>query len=290
MGFVRKLYHAGLRKYVRRSVSVERVEEQFLGRLGYPLNIESPKTFNEKLQWIKFHHITPLMNFVSDKLLLREYLEKKSQGQLLPSLYGVWDAPSQVEWDALPDQFVLKTNHDSGSVWVVKDKNNFDKKRFARKAKRSLRKLYGYDKGELNYLDITPQLFAEELLHDDHEDLLDYKFFCFHGEPQYIQVDFDRFTDHTRTFYDLEWNNLHFTTGCPLSQKTVERPACLDKMVSLARQLTDQFLFCRVDMYVCGETIKLGELTFFHGSGMERFSPSEWDRALGDKLQLPFER
>jgi hypothetical protein len=265
----------------------KRIAKQFEREVGYPLNLSNPETFNEKLNWLKVHYRNPLMPVCSDKYLVREYVENKKLGHILVPLLGAGDCFNELKWETLPDEFVLKTNHNSGGVWIIKNKTEVDTKVLGKEIDEKLSKKFGRLSHEWHYLDIKPKVLAEQYLADKKGELLDYKFFCFNGEPRYIQIDFDRFTNHTRTYYDLNWKNLRFSTGYPVSDREVERPKKFNEMFDAAKALSSGFPHVRVDLYHVNDRVYFGELTFFHEAGFKKFSDFEWDRKMGNLLQLP---
>jgi len=263
----------------------------FKERLGYELNFDAPETFNEKLQWLKIHCRKPEMAIMADKYRVRDYLNEKGYGRYANTVYGVYHSLQDIRehWDALPLQFVLKPNHWSSAVSIVRDKNAFDEKS-VKPLVDLLKKNYYYDSAscaEWPYKNIVPCIIAEKYLEDEQGGLLDYKVFCFNGRAHFIQVDVDRHTHHTRCFYDTAWQKQDFTTLYPLYGGAVDKPCLLADMLAIAESLSADFAHMRVDFYHPGPTeLILGELTFFHGGGVEPFLPREWDLKMGALLDL----
>ncbi|MCT4552201.1 MAG: glycosyl transferase [Alphaproteobacteria bacterium] len=269
---------------------VKELKKLFLKRKGYKLDLKNPKTFSEKVQWLKYYtKNNSTMRLCADKHLVRDYIASKGFEDILVKSYGVWDKLEDIEWNKLPKRFVIKLTHDSGGVWIVKDKNKFDKEAFFVEAEKKLKKKYGAQKAEFNYVGIKPRIIAEEFLEeDDGSELKDYKFFCFNGDPKYIQVDFDRNSNHTRTFFDAKWKDMRFTSaGYPLTNEKLKKPAEFDRMLDIARELSKEFYFARIDFYFTNGKIYFGEVTFWNGSGMVDFNPLDWDQKFGDLLILP---
>lgn len=287
--------HRTLRRKVRDTIrytgnAKRRISERFEKMLGYPLNLKRPRTFNEKLNWLKFNYTNPLMTVCADKYRVREYIREKKLDHILVPLLDRANCFEELDWASLPERFVLKTNHNSGGVWIVKDKKTQDREILHREINDALSRTFGLWSHELHYSRIKPVVIAEQYLEDNRGELHDYKLFCFNGTPGSIQVDFDRFTNHTRTFYDLAWNNLRFSTEYPVAEKTIEQPKNLSEMVSTAAALSADFPFVRVDLYCVNDKLYFGELTFCHGAGWEKFSDFTWDQKMGDLLKLPTAR
>lgn len=251
------------------------------------INLKSPQTFNEKILWLKMYYRYPGANKLADKFLVREYIKRTIGEKYLIPLFGVYDTADKIDFSKLPDSFVLKPNHASGLILFVKDKRKLDEL----KCKKMLNKWLKLDYYKLSksyeYKDIKPRILCEEYLEGSREfGLLDYKFFCFNGEPLYIQVDFDRFANHTRAFYDINWNKQPFTTLYPLSIKELPRPKNFDEMIYVARTLSKDMIFVRIDLYNIEGRIYFGEITFHHGGGFEPVYPKEYDVYLGQLIKL----
>jgi hypothetical protein len=250
---------------------------------------ENPKTFNEKLQWLKVYNRRPEYTDMVDKIKVKEYVAKKlGEEYIIPTL-GVWDRAEDIDFNQLPDKFVLKCNHDSGSVCICKDKSTFDFEATKRKLNRCLKKDMFRPGREWPYKNVERKIFAEALL-GDHEtnDLRDYKVFNFNGEPKIIQVDFDRFSHHMRNVYDLDWNRLEMEIQYPSNpEKVIDKPQNLQAMLNAATVLSEGIPHARTDFYCVDGKLYFGEITFFHGSGYEVFRPEEWDEKLGKLIILP---
>ena len=269
-------------------------DEEFLCRkfkenTGEELDLENPVTFNMKSQWLKLYDRNPLYTKLVDKYAVRKYVEKKLGGGVLNDLYGVYHNTSEIKLDELPGSFVLKCTHDSGGVVICKDKASFNKKEAYNKLESSLKRNYFWVGREWPYKNVRPRIIAEKYMEDSSgEGLRDYKVFCFSGTPKVIQVDYDRFTNHQRNLYDPEWNYLPYTTLYQTdSDHVIEKPVCLEEMLDYSTQLSKGIPFVRVDWYVVDDKPIFGEMTFFHGGGMEPFYPKEWDYTLGSWLKLP---
>ncbi len=254
------------------------------------LDLENPKSFNEKLQWLKIYDRKDEYTTLTDKYLVREYVKEKIGEKYLIPLLGVWDNAKDIDFDSLPDEFVLKCNHDSGSVVICKDKKTFDKKKAIKKLNKALEIQYFRKSREWNYKNIERKIIAERLMknNDGEQELTDYKYFCFDGEPKFIQVDTGRFTDHVRNFYDPDWNFIDVKNGCKNdSSIIVPEPKQHKEMLELARKLSLGMAHVRVDFYISNEEILFGELTFHHGGGFMKVEPYEYDLKWGEYLKLP---
>jgi hypothetical protein len=254
------------------------------------LNIKFPETFNEKIQWLKLYDRISEYSKMVDKYEVRRYISEKIGEEYLIPLLGVWDKADDIEFEKLPNQFVLKCTHDSGGVIICKDRSKFNIQKSKIKLNRWLKRNYYYGGREYPYKDIKGRIIAEKYMIDESGvELKDYKIQCFNGEPKIIQVDFNRFSEqHKRNFYSIDWVYQHFSLLYPTYPEiTIPKPQSLDLMLSLARELSHDIPYVRVDFYSIRERIYLGELTFHHGSGYEKFDPPECNRVLGIGLVLP---
>lgn len=264
--------------------------EYFSGMRKFP-NLENPITFNEKLQWLKLNDIHPEYSRIVDKAEAKEYVKETlgdgAEQYIIPTL-GVWNSFDEINFDQLPNQFVLKTTHDSGGVAVVKDKSTMNLTEIRKKIERSMNNNFFYEHREYPYKDIMPRIIAEKYMVDESgTELKDYKFFCFDGEPKMLFVATDRPFDTRFDFFDIEWNHLPFKQGHPLATKEIKNLQGFKKMLDLSRKLSKGFPHVRVDLYDINGDIYFGELTFFHFSGNVPFEPEEWDYKVGEWLTLP---
>ena len=264
--------------------------EFFSGMRKFP-NLKNPKTYNEKLQWLKLNDIHPEYTRMVDKAEAKEYvrdvLGDDAEKHIIPTL-GVWDTFSEIDFNTLPSQFVLKTTHDSGGVVVVKDKSAMNLTEVRAIIEKSLGNNFFYQHREYPYKSIQPRIIAEKFMVDESgTELKDYKFFCFDGEPKMLFVATDRPYDTRFDFFDTEFNHLPFKQGHPLATKPIKKPAGFKEMLELSRKLSKGFRHVRVDLYDINGHIYFGELTFFHFSGNVPFEPEEWDYKVGEWLKLP---
>lgn len=261
----------------------------FYHRLGYKLNLNNPQTFNEKLQWLKLNDQREEYSTMVDKIEAKKYVASIiGEKYIIPTL-GVWNTVEEIEWNLLPNQFVIKSSDDSGGVIVCKDKTTLD----IEKAKKRLQRknnYYKYNK-EYPYRNLKHRIIAEEYLEDESKyELKDYKIFCFNGEPRLLFVATDRLKKGEETkfdFFDLEWNHLPFTNGHPNNPNPIKKPTNFDEMLCIARKLSVGIPQVRIDLYNCNGKIYFGEITFFHWGGTMAFKPKEWDYKLGEMIHLP---
>ncbi len=255
-------------------------------------NLRNPKTYNEKLNWLKLHDRNPDYPKLVDKYEAKKQVARIiGEESIIPTL-GVWDSFDEIDFDALPDQFVLKCTHDSEGVVVVRDKKKLDFPAAREKLTHALSQNFYYMGREWPYKNLKPRIIAEKYM-EDHVDgeLRDYKFFCFDGEPKAMFVASDR-TDHGVFFdyFDLDFNHLDIRQKYPNAAKSIRKPDNFEKMIELSRKLTKGFPHVRADFYEVDGKLYFGELTFYHFSGFMPFQPEKWDGIFGDWLKLPGKR
>lgn len=254
------------------------------------LDLKDPQTFNEKLQWLKLYDRRPEYTRMVDKYLAKEYVaEIIGEEYIIPTL-GVWKSFDDIDFDTLPDQFVLKCNHGSGDAVICKDKASFDVESARQKLTDALQKDYYLVSREWPYKNVDRLILAEQYIEDSvTHDARDYKFFCFDGKVKCFRVDLDRFTGRRSNWYDLERNLIPYgTLGAePLTDRQIDLPQDLDEIISLAEKLSAGVPFLRVDFYYVDHKIYAGELTFYPASGLQPYTDMEWDRIMGSWLKLP---
>lgn len=264
------------------------IKRSFKSNFGYEIDLKNPKTLNEKIQWLKLNHRTPLHTLCADKYAVREHIKKKIGAEYLVPLIFHTKNPTDIKPINLPDiPFIIKTNHDNSGHIVVKDKSKIDWNNVQDSLGKKLKRNYYYPGREWQYKKIRPCIIVEKLLIDEKGNIPnDYKFHCFNGHVAFIQVDLDRSIDHKRNLYDAEWKFMDcvwvYDNGY-----VMEKPQSLSKMLSLAEILAKDFYYVRVDFYYIGSAIFFGELTFSPEGGFGAFTPSEWDIKLGNMLELP---
>lgn len=262
----------------------------FRRKMGYAMDWKSPKTFNQKLQWLKVYDRKPIYTTMVDKYEAKKYVaEIIGEEYIIPTL-GVWDKFEDIDFDALPDQFVLKCTHDSGGLAIVRDKSTFDKEKARKQFKIALnRNPYDVTR-EWPYKNVKPRIIAEQYMVDEEtKELRDYKFFCFGGEVKAMLIATERDVEGNvkMDFFDCDGNHLPFRRGHENAKKTPAIPNCYEEMVALAEKLSEGICHVRVDLYSINGKIYFGEMTFYPASGLRAFEPAEWDRTFGDWLKLP---
>ena len=260
-------------------------------KTGERLDLSRPQTFGEKLQWLKLYNRKREYTMMADKYSVKKYVASViGEEYVIPTL-GVWDRPENIDFDALPTQFVLKTTHGGGSCGVIvcKDKSQLNIKKTVLSLRKAMRQNIYRAWREWPYKDVKRRIIAEECLDNHGEELKDYKFFCFNGIPEYCQVISGRDDVMSIDFFDGEWTHqpFHEPKNYPFSQQDIASPTSLQMMLALSRKLSAGFPFIRVDFYEMNGHPYFGELTFFPTSGVGGFSPKEWNYILGDLIKLP---
>lgn len=275
------------------------LKKLFRLRMGYELNLDNPQTFSEKLQWLKLYNRKPEYTQMVDKYEAKKYVASIIGKEYIIPTLGVWDRVEDIDWKELPNQFVLKCTHDSGGLVICKDKSTFDIKKAVEKLKKSMKRDYFYYNREWPYKNVKKRIIAEKFIKvQGHQDIPDYKFFCFNGEPKYCQVIRDRNTNETIDFYDMEWNHMPFIGLVPVvkngkisvtenGKTSVAKPSHLDNMIAVCKKLAKNIPFSRIDLYVVEDREFFGEITFYPMSGMGEFHPQEWNYKFGEWIKLP---
>lgn len=262
-------------------------------KMGSRLNLKNPRTFSEKLQWLKLYNRQPEYTTMVDKYAVKEYVAGIIGEEYIMPTLGVWDRPEDINWETLPNQFVLKTTHGGGSTGVVicKDKDSFDKQKAIDKLNESLKMDIYHLFREWPYKNVPKRIIAEKFItpSPNEDDLPDYKFFCFNGVPKYCQVIGGRNTTETIDFFDLNWNHqpFHEPRKFPHADPQPQPPQHFELMIWLARKLAANKPFSRIDFYDVNGRVLFGEITFYPTSGMGGFDPKEWDYKFGDLIKLP---
>lgn len=260
---------------------------QFRRRMGVWPNLKNPKTFNEKLQWLKLHDRNPLYTKLVDKYEVKKIVaEQIGEEYTIPTL-GVWNKFDDIDFGKLPNQFVLKCTHDSGGLVVVKDKSKFDINAARTTINNCLKMNYYWSMREWPYKNVKPRIIAEKYMENKKEECLtDYKFFCFNGTPQIMYISKDKAKEPTTDFFDMVYNHLNIRMRDPNSNVIPPKPKNFEKMKSIAKTLAKDKTHIRIDFYCVDDKIYLGELTFFHMSGFSHIYPKEWELILGDWIML----
>lgn len=263
------------------------IRKQFRHTLGYDLNLSTPRTYSEKIQWLKLFWRPDVLSVCADKYAVRDFVAARAGTSLLNELYAVYNDPAEIDFAALPDQFVLKSTHSSGQIVLCTDKAQLDHAATRHQLKKWLESSHFYHAREWAYKNIRPRILCEKLLRQNGATPLDYKFHCFHGQPRVIHVDVDRFSDHKRSHYSLDWQPLELATDFPQANGWVERPAGLQQMLAAAALLSQGFPYVRVDFYQLDDCVVFGEMTFYPSGGYINFTPPEYAMLWGSWIKLP---
>ncbi|MCH5320251.1 MAG: glycosyl transferase [Eubacterium sp.] len=259
--------------------------------MGKKLNLKNPQTFNEKLQWLKLYDRKPEYTRLVDKYAVREHIKEKIGEEYLIPLIGVWDRVEDIDFDKLPNQFVLKCTHDSGGLVICNDKSTLDIEEAKKTLQHFYKREYYYIQREWPYKNVPHRIIAEKYMVDESgTQLKDYKFFCFDGEPKAVQIVTDRTVSKRSDFFDINFNRLPFARGSNNSGKEIKKPQGYDEMVRLAKVLSQGFAHIRVDFYDVNGKVYFGELTFFSNSGFSKFHPDKYDKIFGDWIKLPTDK
>jgi hypothetical protein len=255
---------------------------------GKPLDLKNPRTFNEKLFWLMLYYRTPEVARLADKYEARSYVAERVGSGLLNELYGVWDRTDDIDFEKLPDAFVLKVNWGWGANIFCRNRSELDVPQTRERLSSWMRRSHYWAAREWCYKNIKPRITCERFRTDGTwSSPTDYKFFCFGGEPRFVWVHTDRFAQHGRALFDLNWQATPFTYRKPARGPMVPRPHNLDEMVACARTLSSGFPFVRVDLYGADGRMFFGEMTWYPVAGEGRFVPDHYDRYWGDALTLP---
>ena len=253
-----------------------------------PLNLKKPKTFNENINWLKLNYKNAELPKFADKYNVRDYIKKQIGAEYLNEIYGVYDTVDEINFKNLPNQFVLKATHGSGWIIICKDKAKLDFNEVKQEINTWLNQNY-YDLwGEKIYKHLKPRIICEKYLENSKDEgLVDYKFYCFNGEPNFLHVDIARYTKrHYINFYDLDWNKLPIRKGFPNSKQFNQKPEKLDEMIEISRKLSTNLPFVRVDLYEVNGKVYFGELTFYPQNGFSSFYPKKYEREFGKLIDL----
>ena len=265
----------------------------FKNKMGYYPDLDNPKTFNEKLQWLKLNYRKPILTTLVDKYAVKKYVADKIGAEYIIPTLGVWDSFDEIDFDKLPNQFVLKCTHDSGGLVICKDKSKLDIQAAKDKIEKSLATDFYKLGREWPYKNVPRRIIAEQYMEEvskpDTKDLVDYKFFCFKGVPTYCQVIRDRSSRETIDFYDMEWNHMPFVGLNPVISNGITPVVCpsnFNDMKRVCKELSKDIPFCRVDLYEVNQKEYFGEITLFPGCGIGTFTPEYWNKKLGDLVDL----
>lgn len=263
---------------------------KFRLKMSKKLNLNNPQTFNEKLQWLKINDRKDIYTIMVDKYEVKNYVSKKIGEEYLIPTIGIYNSFEEINFEKLPNQFVIKCTHDSGGLVICRDKTNLDVKKAKKKINKYLKRKYFYIHREWPYKNVKPRIIIEKYMEDEKDnELRDYKLFCFNGtyKMMFIATNRQGEGDTYFDFFDRDFNHLPFTNGHPNAPKLPHKPHNYKKMIELAEKLSANIPQVRVDFYEVNGKIYFGEMTFFHWSGLVPFEPEKWDIKLGDWIKLP---
>lgn len=289
--YKRKVLLVLLYKFSRCYSDEKYLKRLFKLKMGKNLNLDNPQTFCEKLQWLKLYNRKPEYTQMVDKYEAKKYVANIiGEEYIIPTL-GVWDRLEDIDWDSLPNQFVLKTTHGGGGGGVVicRDKSIFNIEDARKKLNKSFKQSIYKNYREWPYKNVKPRIIAEEYVTSGGDYINDYKFFCFNGKPKAMLVASGRYVEPETCFdyFDMEFNHLPFEQGGPNYNKPIEKPRLFDEMKDIAEKLSANIVHARIDLYDVNGLVKFGEITFFDSSGMAAFNPEEWDYTFGSWIKLP---
>lgn len=265
---------------------------EFRYRLGYWIDWKNPKSFSEKLQWLKINDRRPEYTIMVDKYLAKKYAADKIGEKFIIPTLGVWNSADEIDFDQLPNQFVLKCNHNSGGLVICKDKSELNFIEVKEKLNKALKQNFYQMGREWPYKNVPKKIIAEKYMKDERQgnDLRDYKFYCFNGKPKYCQVISNRNTSETIDFFDMDWKHQEFTglqiPHHPFSKINIQQPQMFSEMKQAAELLSQHIRFVRVDFYEINGVMMFGEMTFYPASGFGELKPSKWNESFGEMLDL----
>ena len=264
------------------------LSKRYFGKFNQYIDWENPKTLSEKLQCMKFSEYkdNEIYTTLADKYEVRSFVKERIGEKYLNDIYGVYDDVKDIDIETLPDEFVMKTNHGCATNVLCFDKKELDWRHEKFKLKNWMKINYFYFDYEYQYKNIKPKIICERLMKDEiNKVVVDYKFYCFNGEPLFMGIDFDRLEEHKRNIYDMNFNLLPFSIDYNFSDRKIEKPQCFEEMIELARKLSKDFNFVRVDFYEENNKVVFGELTFTPVAGFLKFNPIELDAKFGEMIE-----
>lgn len=263
--------------------------KMFKARTGRNLNLSNPQTFNEKLQWLKLYDHNERYTVMVDKYKAKEYVSNIIGSEYIIPTLDAWKSVEEIDWESLPDQFVIKCTHDSGGLIICKDKSQLNKEKAKTKLKKCMKSDYYKRYREWPYKNVERKIIAEKYMTDDNNSsqLTDYKIYTFDGKAKMIMINKDRGIDTKADYFDTDYQWLDFSWGYPHAEVKPQKPKCFEKMIELAEKLAKDTYELRVDFYEVNGQIYFGEMTFFDGSGFDKIEPIEWDYKIGSWVKLP---
>ncbi len=283
---VLSLSHAGLLNWLPDKLFLKMA---YRGQMGKKLSLKTPQAFNEKIQWLKLYDRKPLYNVLVDKYEVKKYIANQIGNEIVIPTLRVWNTPEEIQIDQLPNRFVLKCTHDSGSVIICKNKETFKIADAKKELQRHLKKNPYWFGREWPYKNVKPRIIAEQYLEDENHQLVDYKIMCFNGEAKCCFVFSDRFSKSGMCLnvYDKKWNMLPVNREYTKQNPSLQKPENYEKMYTLAETIAKDTYFSRVDFYENKGKLFFGEITLYPNSGLTRFVPDEWDYIFGSWIELP---
>lgn len=266
------------------------IKIQFRLAIGTWPDLENPRTFNEKLQWLKLHDRNPLYTTLVDKYAVRQYIaDRIGEEYLIPLVGGPWNSAEEIDFDNLPEQFVLKCNHDSGGVFICRDKSDLNIEEVKSFLNKRLKINFYFANREWPYKNVKPCIIAEKLLKNDEisDGIRDYKFFCFNGKPKLMYIASDGSSDPRTDFFDMNFEHVNIRMRDGSFDELPTKPEQFEQMKHMAEKLSQGFSHVRVDFYIADGQVYSGEITLYHCSGFINITPKKWDSILGSWLELP---
>jgi hypothetical protein len=265
------------------------VKKEFKRRMGYKLDLKNPQSFSEKIQWLKLYYRNPILPKMVCKYESKKIVKDRVGKEYNMPTHSLYDRAQDIKLDLLPNKVALKVTHGSGKNIISLNKSELNEKEVQTFFKHALSKNYYLHSKEWAYKDVKPRVIVEQLvLEGDNQLPKDYKIHCFAGQPKFIEVDYQRYINHTRAYYDEAWNKLDFSHGKkPIHKEKIEKPESLGQMFEIAKKLSVGLPFLRVDFFYVNNKIYVGELTCYPGNGMEKFTDEKWDLKMGECLKLP---
>jgi len=262
----------------------------FRGQIGKKLNLETPVTYNEKLQWLKLNDRRPEYSSYVDKYEVQQYVRETIGGKYLIPMLGLYNSVEEIEWESLPDRFVIKCTHGSGTNIICTGKDNIDIVEAKAKLNRWMKMSWYWYGREWPYKDVKPRIICQEFISETGKTPDDYKVLCFNGKAKFIEVHIDRFGDHRTDYYDEKMNKLSVSWGETPSENIYGKPACFDEMMGLSEKLAANMYHVRIDWFVVADRLYFGEITFYDGAGFYAFDREEDDIMMGSLIHLPADR
>lgn len=266
------------------------IQAKYFYHFHHFANLKNPQTYNEKLQWLKLHDRNPICTTLVDKYAVKQYVTDKIGKQYVIPTLGIWDRVEDIDFDKLPNQFVLKCTHDSGSIVICKDKKQFNTANACEKLRKGLTQNFYWNGREWPYKNVSPRIIAETYMEDKKTaELRDYKFFCFNGKVKllFVATGRQRAKEPCFDFYDTNFVHLPLKHGHPNADQPIKKPIGFEEMKDLAHKLSTGIPQVRVDFYEVNGKVYFGELTLFHHGGFVPFDPVEWDKKMGNWISLP---